>query len=436
MIAALRGWRPSPRASVLLGVLAWAAALAAIFPIVHGYLTSPPDQRLVDLDVYRTGGLAVLQGQPLYSVLTQPPQLLPFTYPPLAAVFAVPLAMMPWPAAQLVWVAFVYVPFAVIIGYSFRPLLRRAGPWRWVLLAALFAAGAYLFPMQDEMRFGQVDAVLAALAVADCAAVRTRWPRGALVGLATAIKLVPGVFIIYLLVSGRRRAARTAVLAAVAWTVGAYLLLPRDSHRYWTSVIFDSGRLGDNAGTENQSLRGLLLRFFLPGQAPGVIWVLIAVAVAVPGFLLARRLARQQWETAGIAVTALLLVLISPVAWIHYFLLVVVPIGALTGDGRRLRRVLTAAGTALFFGLKVPWWGQSLLHDAGVPRLVSRLVEGAFGIAAVVLIVIIARTRMTGADRQPAADGDGDGDGDRPPGSPAGDGDVDASPGLDRLSSV
>jgi hypothetical protein len=65
--------------------------------------------------------------------------------------------------------------------------------------------------------------------------------------------------------------------------------------------------------------------------------------------------------------------------------------------------------------------------------VVSRLVEGAFGIAAAVLIVIIARTRMTGADRQPAVDGDGP---PGSPGSPAEDGDVDASPGLDRLSSV
>ena len=102
---------------------------------------------------------------------------------------------------------------------TISPLLTRAGPWRAVLFAALFCAGAYLFPMQDEMRFGQVDAVLAALAVADCAAVKPRWPRGALVGLATAVKLVPGVFIVYLWVSGRRRAARTATLAALAWTL-------------------------------------------------------------------------------------------------------------------------------------------------------------------------------------------------------------------------
>ena len=52
------------------------------------------------------------------------------------------------------------------------------------------------------MRFGQVDMVLLAMAVADCAARAPRWPRGALVGLATAIKLVPGVFIVYLWLSG------------------------------------------------------------------------------------------------------------------------------------------------------------------------------------------------------------------------------------------
>ena len=90
-------------------MLAWAAALAAVEPLVRGYLTSVPDQRMVDLAVYRTGGLSVLQGQPLYAVLTQPPQLLPFTYPPVAALFAVPLALLPWSAAQLAWVPFIYV---------------------------------------------------------------------------------------------------------------------------------------------------------------------------------------------------------------------------------------------------------------------------------------------------------------------------------------
>jgi len=214
-----------------------------------------------------------------------------------------------------------------------------------------------------------------------------------LVGLATAIKLIPGVFIVYLWLSGRRRAAVTAAAAAVACTLGAWLLLPRDSVTYWTSVIFQSGRLGSNSGTSNQSLRGLLLREFLPGQAPGALWAVLAVAVAVAGFAVARRLALQSREMEGLAVTALLGVLLSPVSWIHHFLVVVLVAGAILADGRSRVRVVIAAVTAAFFTLTIPWWGQWMLSRPGVPVLAGRVVEDGFGIAAVALIVIIARLR-------------------------------------------
>ena len=422
-LAGLPSW-----AAAALGVLAWIAALAAVAPLVRGYLTSAPDQRLVDLDVYRTGGLSVLRGQPLYAMLTQPPQLLAFTYPPAAALFAVPLALMPWPAAQLAWVPFVYVPLAVVIWYAFAPLLDRSGRMRPVAFAAVFAACAYLFPVRDEMRFGQVDMVLLGLAVADCAARRPWWPRGALVGLATAIKLVPGVFIVYLWLSGRRRAALTAALVALACTLGAWLLLPHDSVTYWTSAVFDPGRLGSNAGTSDQSLRGLLLRAFLPARLPGLIWVAMAVAVAVAGFALVRRLARDSREPAApggqigpaaqggqispaapggqismeaIAVTALVGALVSPVSWIHYYVVVVVAIGAILADGRDPRRVIVAAGTAVYFALTTPWWGQSLLGQRGVPVLAARMVQDSFGIAALALIAVLAWWRAA-VPRAPA----------------------------------
>jgi alpha-1,2-mannosyltransferase len=383
-------------AVVTVGVLAWIAALAAVAPLVRGYLTGPPDQRLVDLDVYRTSGLSLLRGQPLYAILTQPPQLLAFTYPPAAALFAVPLALLPWPAAQLVWVPFVYVPLAVVIWYAFAPLLDRAGRLRIALFAVLFAACAYLFPLRDEMRFGQVDMALLALAVADCAASRPRWPRGALVGLATAIKLVPGVFVVYLWLSGRRRAAVTAAIVAAAGTLGAWLLLPYDSMTYWTSAIFDSGRLGSNSGTSDQSLRGLLLRLFLPGSLPWPIWAGAAAALTVVGFALVRRLARQPAAPGGqasmeaIAVTALVGVLASPVSWIHHYVVVVVALGAILADARTRRRVVLAAGTAVYFALSIPWWGHSLLGQRDVPILAARVVQDAFGLAALALIAIMA----------------------------------------------
>ena len=141
----LEGWPGWAR--VLLGVLAWAAALAAVFPLVRGYLTSLPDQRMVDLGVYRAGGLSVLRGQPLYTVVTPPPQLLPFTYPPAAALFAVPLALLSWPAAQLAWVPVIYLPLVVLIWFAFAPLPAGLG---W---------------LQPVVRHGVTPAVLAVATV-------------------------------------------------------------------------------------------------------------------------------------------------------------------------------------------------------------------------------------------------------------------------------
>jgi hypothetical protein len=126
----------------------------------------------------------------------------------------------------------------------------------------------------------------------------------------------------------------------------------------------------------------------------------VAVAVAAAGFAVARRLARESRQMEGIAVTALLGVLLSPVSWIHHFLVVVVVIGAILADGRSPRRVAIAAGTAAFFALTIPWWGRSLLGQPEVPVLAARVVEDAFGIAAVALIVIIAR--LPAADRRVA----------------------------------
>ena len=128
-------------------------------------------------------------------------------------------------------------------------------------------------------------------------------------------------------------------------------------------------------------------------------WAAVVIVVAVAGFAVARRLALQSREMEGIAVTALLGVLLSPVSWIHHFLVVVVVIGAILADGRSPRRVVIAAD-AVFFALTIPWWGQSLLGQPDVPVLAARVVEDAFGIAAVLLVVIIAR--LPAADRRSA----------------------------------
>ncbi|WP_283139620.1 glycosyltransferase 87 family protein [Rhizohabitans arisaemae] len=400
-----------------LAVRMWVPALllvvVALAPLVHYWLTNPGDQRLVDLEVYRAGGEAVLSGRAVYDFITPAPQLLPFTYPPISALLAAPLAWMSWPTAQWVWVAGIYLALAVTVYFAFRPLLDRVGRWAPLMLAAVVVVTAYLMPMRDQTRFGQVDILLVALCLADCAirerpGGRSRWPRGVLIGLATAIKLTPGVFLIYLWMTGRRRAAIVATSTAAILTIIPFLIIPGDAATFWFDALLDSERLGSNKATTNQSMRGMLLRVYLPDLLTTVLWLTLVAVVAWYGFRAARRVALigttpapggllspgapPSWgEVTGVALTGLMALLLSPVSWIHHFAWIVVVLGALVGSGRDRVRLLVAGGVWLYYTLTIPWWGVSLraAEITALSPVAGRIVQNAFGLGAVALVWVL-----------------------------------------------
>jgi len=378
------------RRQLLIAGLAWLVALSVVGLIVRGSLDSLPlFRRMVDLDVYRSGGRNVLQGGQLYSMRTRNGLL--FTYPPAAAVLAVPLALLSWQSAQLFWILAVYVPLAIAIRYAFAPLLARARGYAPAVFAGLFLCCAWLVPMLQEIHYGQVDILLVSLCVLDCGARRPRWPRGALIGLATAVKLVPGVFIVYLLLTGRRKAAAVAAATFAAVSGLAWVVSPKDSNQYWFSTIFNPTRLGPNMPTANQSLRGMILRIFYPTAAPTAVWLGIAIVVAIAGYAAACAVQRRGQEIAGVAITGMLAALLSPVSWFHHLCWVVLALGVIVGDGRNPRRVLTAAATIALFATSVPNWGKGLFLTHAVPVLLGRVLEDVFGLAALALIVIMLR---------------------------------------------
>ncbi|MFB4304790.1 glycosyltransferase 87 family protein [Actinomadura sp. GTD37] len=397
------GDSPGGRPRWLLLCAGIAVAVIAVVPIVGQWLTNPPDQRLVDLEVYREGGLAVLRGAPLYDFLTQPPQLLPFTYPPIAAVLAVPFTLLPWRAVQWVWVGLIYLSLAIAVWYAFRDLIRRTGRWAPLTAGVLVAAMAWLDPVRDQVRFGQVGLFLLAMCLADCCARAPRWPRGALVGLAVAIKLVPGVFLIYFLLTGRRDALVNAVLTAAAATLAGFALLPADSSAYWFDVLLQGGdRTGAVDGTTNQAIQGIVARIFDEGPVRTLVWLVLALVVAWYGFLLARRATLAADELAGrpgsadlllggVAIVGLLSVVLSPVGWIHHLVWMIAVIGALVGDGRDTRRCLLAFGLWFLFLWPLPWWGRAWIgpEHSVIAEFAGQVLRDSFGIAALAFIAVL-----------------------------------------------
>jgi alpha-1,2-mannosyltransferase len=378
-------------AAFAFGAAVCAAAVAWLF-VVH--LGATPAQRLVDLDVYRGAGRAVLHGRDLYSFVGHPPQRLPFTYPPFAALLATPLAALSFSTAGWLWSVGEVLTTAAITAIAFRPLLRRLGRW-WPLAAgALAGLLTQMLPLRDEIKFGQVDELLVLLCAVDCLLLCGRRSSGVLIGVATAIKLTPGVFIVYLLVTGRRRAAATATATFVAASLLAAAVLPGDSKTFWTDALWHSERLRANDGTSNQSLRGMWLRAVHNGHESTALWLVSAVIVAVIGWRRAANASRAGDELTGVALTGLLAVLLSPVSWIHHLCWLLLVLAAILSDGRDRRRVLAAVAVFAYYVVKLPWIGAHWAHSGG-PMLPARVVEDAYGLGALALLITLRARTVT-----------------------------------------
>ncbi len=389
-----------PTASGLTWLLAAVVIAAAAVPVVLRYLVFwPADQWQVDVEVYREAGVSLLSGRPVYSALTESPQLLPFTYPPFAALLAVPLAFVPFAVAGWLWTGLQVVATTATVWYAGYRLIPRAGARAPLALALLTAPMIWLHPVSDGIRFGQVNAFIVLACLMDLREPRpglvARVPRGVLVGLAMAVKLTPGVFVVHFLVTRRWREAATAVGTAVAVTLAMGVLLPQASVAFWGGALQDPARLGPNSGTSNQSMRGLLLRMGADGAAGTALWFLCVAVVGSLGFWLARRLYRDGDSVGEVAVVGLLACLLSPVAWIHHFHWVVVVVFALLGADplRDRRRLWSAVGVTAFFLCRLPWWGISWL-DQPWPQLPGRVLQNADmlgGLLALVLLWWVSR---------------------------------------------
>jgi alpha-1,2-mannosyltransferase len=373
--------RPSA-AAVVAGGLACAAAVAWLL-VVH--LGAAPDQRLVDLDVYRLAGRAVTHGQNLYAVRAHPPQLLPFTYPPFAALLAIPLSWGSFTVVGWLWTVGEVATTVAVTVIAFRRAWPRLGRW-WPLAAGLTAGALQqMLPLRDEIKFGQVDELLVLLVLLDFALLLPRRGGGILTGIAAAIKLTPAVFIVYLLVTGRRRAAAVALGTFAAATGLAAVVLPSDSRRYWSDALWHSERLRANAGTSNQSLRGIWLRAVGDGHTETVLWLVSVALVAVVGFYLARRAYAAIGESMGIAITGLLAVLLSPVSWIHHLCWLLLVVAAIVGTGER-RQWLLAAAVSVPFVVPLPWIGSHLRAD-GMP--LAGVIVDAYALLALLLVLTL-----------------------------------------------
>jgi alpha-1,2-mannosyltransferase len=373
-------------------------------------------QYQLDLAVYVLGSRHLVDGH-LYTVSLPTSPHLPFTYPPIAALAFVPLSALSRQAGQLVWAAVNVACLYAVLALSLRAVVPGIHRTRLALVALVAMGPSMLLdPVWLTFFFGQVNLVLCAAILADLTLVlrlgdRTL-PRGVLLGICAAVKLIPLVFVPYLFVTRQFRAAWTSLAAFVGATLVAFLANPSVTWSYFTRYATDAQRVGGVFYISNQSLRGAVDRL-----AHHVVSVPLVTAaeglVLVAGIALARWAFLESSSFLGILVCATTGMLVSPISWEHHLVWAVPVLAwlALAPDrpsGGPLWSVVAAGILVWAPLLRVPSGGDNELHEHGWQLLIG---QSFFALMAVFLagvaVQLTVRRRRAAArvsgPRPPAA---------------------------------
>jgi alpha-1,2-mannosyltransferase len=311
--ARLRAWirhRTTQRVGIVLGLFLCAWAFDAAFAVRHGFF---------DLRVYYGAINHWADGSgELYDFLL-PRTKYGFTYPPFAALMMLPMAYIGWQVAIVISMLLTVVAAVAVLYWLVEPIARRHGWSKWFVLGIAAALAVAFEPMRETFLFGQVNAILLLLVAADLLFLvrNNRSVAGVGIGLATAIKLTPGIFIVYLIITKRYRAAAVASGTTMAATLLAGAVAPDASREFWTDALWNTSRVGDEAFVSNQSLNGVIHRW--DHEQPSTIaWIaLVLIAMAVWAWR-SRQAVRHGDEATGLALTGIIMVLISPITWVHH----------------------------------------------------------------------------------------------------------------------
>jgi alpha-1,2-mannosyltransferase len=262
----------------------------------------------------------MLDGQALYDMsFTETGGFGLFYYPPTFAPFLLPLGLMSAASATWAWIVGSLVAF--LVGVGVMPVSQSVR-W-WIVLLA-----GWSFPFVYAVKLGQVGPVLF-LAFA----IGWRWLEdpirlGASGAIGAAVKLQPGLILVWALLTRRYRAVVVGGVVLVALAVIATWLAGASA---WTDFLTLLRAVSDPITTEHNFTPGAVA--YQLGASPDVASIvqLVSTVGVVAVFLAAIRWASPE---ASYLVAVVASQLVSPILWDHYAMLLLLPVAYLLSAGR------------------------------------------------------------------------------------------------------
>lgn len=336
--------------------LLWLAlALPAGWFLGPGFLADlhPPADRITDFFQEWASARSYLDGLPIYGRQQEAAQrylgVSPVNdrdfvevngHPPSAVLLALPFGLLPYPQAFLAWTLLSLAAFAGSAWLVVRLLAIPLSPWALLPTLTLLLA---CHPFRQQMSQGQPNLFLLLLLTGAWAADRSERPRlaGALVGIAAAIKLFPAFILLYFVLRREWRALTAALLTLAGLTLLTAAILGSESFTTFATDVVPRVRAW-RSNWNNASLPGLWSKLFDPGtKGSHVQPVRLDPALAQLGTALSCMVLLAAWA-AGVreattlagrdrafAASVLAMLLVAPVTWEHYFVLLLVPLAVL-----------------------------------------------------------------------------------------------------------
>ena len=404
MIGSTFGLRLLTKSSVQLSILWLLAIITLLFRLRQLVTLMGEIQWGYDFSYYWTAARQLLDGGAIYSPAQlagpyAPQGQLGFLYPPPLAAAVIPLASI-FPSdpkgAAWVWLVLGASILAVSVLELWRserlgeryPLL--AGRGRWLLVAAAFAFP----PVVGELVLGNVHLLLLGLLTLAWLGVRRgdgqgEWIAGIAVGAAAIIKVIPGLLLVWFLLTRRYRAAAGVLVGAAAFAV---VTLPITGTEPWLQYPTVLANLAAPSNTTDTLAPTVWLAEAMGFTAARI--VVTSVGLAILGWATLRLEA-----TRSFAIAVMVSVLVAPAVYHHYLALLVLPLILGLSAGVPLRW-LAAAYFLMWGGQQVALGDLAWVVNRGMPT--AGAVVLLIGLASGGRSRVRARTATTEAVRAPA----------------------------------
>jgi hypothetical protein len=296
--------------------------IAAILAVrqVAVVLSTPRGERLTDLETWvGPNGVLHVKGS-LYDSTR-------FTGTPFGGLVLKPLTRSAEQALGWGW-TFGTLLLVVALGLVAARALPQPIGRRTALLAAPVAISLLMLslPVRNTLWLGQTSIIPVLLVLLGCFVAHGQRVSGLLIGVAAALQPTLLLFAPLLWFTGRRRAALCAGVTFAACTALAWAAMPHDSYTYWVHHGAGVGLGGRADDLGNQSLHGALLRLGITGPLEIGLFFGLGTAIAVLGVRRAVRYARDGQLLLAVAITGCAAIAVSPTAWQHQLLWVLLAV--------------------------------------------------------------------------------------------------------------